>query len=165
MKKVRLRYYKKEDFDFLHEMLSDPETVKFFPMMYTTSKEQSRLRLETRLWDEESDYANRYVIQDFFTRKPVGEISGRIATDKPDVMELAVLVHPKYRRQGYARAGTWEFMKKVIKENRGINKFRLEFKNYNEASKALAQGMEFDFSKYNGKDLEWWEKDVDDIEK
>ena len=67
MKKVRLRYYKKEDFDFLHEMLSDPETVKFFPLMYTTSKEQSRLRLETRLWDEESDYANRYVIQDFFT--------------------------------------------------------------------------------------------------
>ena len=161
MKKVKLRYYKEDDFEFIHEMLSDPETVRFFPMLYTTSREQSMLRLKTRLMDEESEYANRFVIQDGVTNTPVGEVSGRIATDKTDIMEIAVVVHPKYRKQGYARAGVWEFMKKVIKENRGINRFRLEFKNYNVASKALAQTMEFDFSKYIGGDCEYWEKDAD----
>lgn len=163
MKKVKLRLYREDDFEFLHEMLSDPETVRFFPMMYTTSKEQSMLRLKMRLLDQESDYANRYVIQDWLTRKPVGEISGRNATDRNDVMELAIIVHPKYRGQGYARAGTWEFMKRIMKEKRGITRFRMELKNYNEASMALAKKMEFNFSKFVGNDLEYWEKDIEDI--
>ena len=75
MKKVKLRYYTEEDFDFLHEMLSDNATKKHFPNLYTTSKEQSLLRLKTILCDQEWECSNRRVIEDIETNQAVGQVS------------------------------------------------------------------------------------------
>ena len=75
--KVSLRYYKESDLQFLHELLSDELTKRYFPFMYTKSLEESHLRLRTRLQDQEWGNKSRFLVQDFWSRKPVGEISGR----------------------------------------------------------------------------------------
>ena len=65
MKKVKLGFYSENDLQFIHELLSDSETRKYFPLMYTTSIEQSDLRLKTRLLDQECGYTNRFLIKEF----------------------------------------------------------------------------------------------------
>ena len=158
--KVKLRYYTEDDLQFLHEMLSDEKTKKYFPYMYTTSIEQSNLRLKMRLMEQEYDYANRFIIQDTKMRKPVGEISGREAIDNSSIMELAVIIHPSYRNMGYAKVGTLEFMKYIVKNKKDITKFRLEIADGNDASLSLAQKLEFDFSKKKSENMQYWEKDI-----
>ena len=158
--KVKLRYYTKDDLQFLHEMLSDKDTVKYFPFMYTTSIEDSNLRLKTRLMDQEYDYANRFVIQDIEIGKPVGEISGREASDNANIMELAIVIHPKYRNMGYAKEGIFEFMKYIINKNKGIEKFRMEIADGNNPSLAVAHKLEFSFSKKTTNNIQSWEKDA-----
>ena len=159
MKKVKLGFYSKNDLQFLHELLSDSETRKHFPLMYTTDIEQSSLRLKTRLLDQECGYANRFLIKEFLTGKPVGEISGRIARDMPSIMELAIIIHPKYRGNGFAKLGTIEFMKFISKNNKNIDKFRLEIADDNYASLEVARKLEFNFSKQNNQ-FQYWEKDA-----
>ena len=44
--KVKLRLYKDADFEFLHGLLSDPATKKYFPFMYTAVREQTFIRLD-----------------------------------------------------------------------------------------------------------------------
>ena len=163
MKKVRLAFYTEDDLQFLHELLSDPETTKFFPIMYTTNIEQSHLRLKTRLMDQEYGYVNRFLIKELLTGKSVGEISGRNATDAPSTMELAILIHPKYRGKGFAKAGIIEFMKYIIKHKKDINRFRLEIADNNTASIAVARKLEFDFLKEKNGNMQYWEKDADNI--
>lgn len=160
MKKVRLASYTEDDFKFLHELLSDEETIKYFPLMYTTSIEQSDLRLKTRLMDQEWGNINRFLIKEALTGKPVGEISGRYTTDIPQVMELAVIIHPSYRGKGFAKAGTIEFMKYIKKHNKDINKFRLEIADGNSASIAVAQKLEFDLTTGKNDKMKYFEKDV-----
>ena len=158
MKKVKLRFYTEDDFNFLHEMLSDKETRKYFPFLYTTCKEQSLLRLRTRLMDQEFGYTNRFVIQDCKSKNAVGEISGRPAKDNTSIMELAVLVHPKFRAQGFAKAGAWELMKKMILKNPNLTRFRMEIADTNKASQFVAQRLDFDLVKDDK--MQYWEKDV-----
>jgi len=159
MKKVKLGFYSENDLQFLHELLSDPETQKYFPIMHTSTIEQSNLRLKTRLLDQECEYVNRFLIKEALTGKPVGEISGRIARDMSSIMELAVLIHPHHRGKGFAKLGTIEFMKYISKNNKNINKFRLEIADDNYTSLELANKLEFDFSKQNST-TQYWEKDV-----
>ena len=160
MKKVRLASYTKDDLQFLHELLSDEETKKYFPLMYTTSIEQSDLRLKMRLMDNEWGNTNRFLIKELLTDTPVGEISGRNATDIPNIMELSIIIHPSHRGKGFAKAGTIEFMKYIKKHNKNINKFRLEIADSNSSSIAVAQKLEFDLS--NGKNIKmkYFEKDI-----
>ena len=159
MKKVKLGFYSENDLQFLHELLSDSETRKYFPIMYTTNLEQSNLRLKTRLLDQECGYANRFLIKDLLSKKPIGEISGRTARDMPSIMELAIIIHPQYRGKGFAKSAVIEFMKHISKHNKNIDKFRLEIADSNYASLELARKLEFDFSKQNNK-TQYWEKDA-----
>lgn len=140
--KVKLRGYRESDFEFLHELLSDEASKKYFPFMYTTSKEQSMLRLKARLMDEEWGIDTRYVIEDIFKR-PVGEISGKVARDDNSCMEMAILVHPKHRGKGFAKDGTIAFIKKMNELKPHITKFRMEIAESNKASQAVAKKMEF----------------------
>ena len=55
-RKVCLRKYKEKDLQFLHELLSDELTKQYFPLMYTTSLEQSDLRLRSRIQDQNWGY-------------------------------------------------------------------------------------------------------------
>ncbi len=160
MKKIKLGFYTEDDLQFLHELLSDKETRKYFPLMYTTSIEQSYLRLQMRLMDQEAEYANRFVIRDILTRRPVGEISGRTAFDIPSVMELAIIIHPAFRGKGFAKAGAVEFMKHIIKSKKDITKFRMEIADSNNASLAVAHKLEFEFVKNKNEDMQYWEKEV-----
>lgn len=160
MNKVSLRLYTEDDFGFLHEMLSDKQTARFFPYLYTSSKEQSELRLKTRLEDQKWGYDSRFVIKDDVTGKPVGEVSGSMASDKPGTMKLAVVIHPKYRGQGYATAGTMKFMEYVAQNKPNVKRFRLEIADTNDASIKVASKLEFGFERYDGDNLQYWEKDV-----
>lgn len=160
MKKVRLASYTKDDLQFLHELLSDEATTKYFPLMYTTSIEQSNLRLKTRLMDQEWGNTNRFLIKEFLTGKPVGEISGRYARDIPSIMELAIIIHPAYREKGFAKAGIIEFMKYLRKNNKDITKFRMEIADNNSASIAVAQKLEFGLTKQESEHMKYFEKDV-----
>lgn len=141
--KIRLRFYRDADFEFLHGLLSDGATKKFFPFMYTMEREQTFLRLRTRLMDQHYGMDTRYVIEDMRKRKPVGEISGRAAKDDPSCMELAVLVHPNFRGQGFAKDGILEFIKKMRESKPDITKFRMEIAENNIASQAVAKKLEF----------------------
>lgn len=160
MKKVRLASYTKDDLQFLHELLSDSETRKYFPFMYTTNIQQSNLRLRTRLMDRDWGNTNRFLIKELLTGKPVGEISGRYAKDIQGIMELAILIHPSYRGKGFAKAGTIEFMKYIRKHNKDITKFRMEIADSNSASMAVAKKLEFGFTEQKSDHMKYFEKDV-----
>ena len=141
--KVRLRFYREKDFEFLHGLLSDEVTKKYFPFMYTVEREQTFLRLRTRLQDQEWGYDTRYVIEDERKRKPVGEISGRIAKDDKTCMELAIIVHPDFRGQGFAKDGVLKFIEKMREVKPEINRFRMEIAESNKASQAVAKKLDF----------------------
>ena len=160
MKKVKLGFYTENDLQFLHELLSDEQTRKYFPLMYTTCMEQSNLRLRTRLLDQEYGCSNTFLIKEFLTGKPIGEVSGRNASDIPNTMELSVIIHPKHRGKGFAKAGTIEFMKYIKKNNKAITRFRLEIADSNSASIAVAQKLEFGFTKQKNDHMKYFEKDV-----
>lgn len=160
MKKVKLGFYTENDLQFLHELLSDEQTRKYFPLMYTTCIEQSSLRLRTRLLDQEYGCSNTFLIKEFLTEKPIGEVSGRNASDIPNTMELSIIIHPKHRGKGFAKSGTIEFMKYIKKHNKAITKFRLEIADSNSASMAVAQKLEFGFTKQKNDHIKYFEKDV-----
>ena len=163
-KKVRLREYRESDFEELHDTLSDNVTRKYFPWMYTTYKDQSMLRLKMRLLSQEFGEDSAYAIEDFWTRKYVGEVNGSLAKDDKDILEMYIIIHPEARGKGYAKAATVEYMKKALKKHPNLKKFRLEIAESNIASKTVAKKLEFDFKKYKDekKDekMEYWEKDV-----
>ena len=160
MKKVKLGFYTKDDLQFLHELLSDEETRKNFPLMYTTNIEQSNLRLKNRLIEQYYRHTVRFLIKERFSGNPVGEISGRIAKDVPEIMELAVIIHPNYRGKGFAKAGTIEFMKYIRRHNKNITRLRLEIADNNSASLCVAKKLEFEFTKQKSEHMKYFEKDV-----
>lgn len=166
-KKVRLRKYRESDLEDLHITLSDEATKKYFPWMYTTYKEQSDLRLKMRLMHQEFGNTSTCAVEDFWTRKYVGEVSGHFSNEEPTVFEMLVIIHPEYRGQGYAKSATMEYMKKAMREHINIEKFRLEIAESNNASKSVAKKLEFDFVRYkdskneSAQKMEYWEKDAD----
>lgn len=160
MKKVKLTTYTEDDLQFLHELLSDKETKKYFPLMYTTCIEQSALRLENRLFEQEYGYTNRFLIKELLTKKSVGEIFGSYASDIPGVMELAIIIHPSYRGKGFAKAGTIEFMKYMIKNNKDITRFRMVIADSNSASITVAKKLEFEFTRPKNDHMKYFEKDA-----
>ncbi len=158
MKKIKLDFYTKDDLQFLHEMLSDEQCVKYLEGMYTTDIYQSKIRLLSRLEDQEWDYRHRFLIKDAETGLPVGEVSGRVM-DESSVMDIVIVIHPSFRGKGYAKAGSCEFMKYIIKTSPQITKFRMEINSSNVASLEVAKSLEFDmvgFKEY----MQYWEKDV-----
>lgn len=141
--KVKLRFYRDADFEFLHGLLSDEVTKKYFPFMYTVEKEQSALRLRTRIQDQEWGIDTRYVIEDARKRKAVGEISGRVAKDDKTCMELAIIVHPDFRGQGFAKDGILKFIEKMREIKPEVTRFRMEIAESNKASQAVAKKLDF----------------------
>lgn len=160
MKKISLREYTKDDFEFLHELLTDKDVVKNFPLMYSVGRWQTELRLEARMNCNKHNRETCFVIQDDNLGISVGEIIGTVVTDKPGVIELGVLIHPKFRGNDYAKLGTYEFMKYITETKKDIKKFRLEINKANVASVAIAKQLEFNFSKDKNKNFEYWEKDI-----
>lgn len=146
--KVSLRFYKDADFEFLHELLSDEVTKKYFPFMYTVEKEQSALRLRTRIEDQRWGIDSRYVIQDDRKRKAVGEISGRVAKDDNTCMELAIIIHPSFRGQNFAKDGILKFIEKMREVKPEITRFRMEIAETNKASQAVAKKLDFKLKGY-----------------
>ena len=141
--KVRLRFYKDADFEFLHGLLSDEVTKKYFPFMYTVEKEQTALRLRTRLQDQHWGMDTRYVIEDARKKIAVGEISGRFAKDDKSCMELAIIVHPDFRGQGFAKDGILKFIEKMREIKPEVTRFRMEIAETNKASQAVAKKLDF----------------------
>lgn len=141
--RVRLRLFKDKDFEFLHGLLTDSATKKYFRNLYTVTKEGTALRLRNIQEDQYSGYDLRYVIEDKKLKKPVGKISGKIAKDDDKCMELAILVHPDYRGQGYAKEGAIEYIKMMRELRPEIVKYRMEIEESNKASEAVAKKLEF----------------------
>ena len=161
--KIRLRLYRDKDFEFLHGLLSDEATRKYFPFMYTMEKEQTFFRLRTRLEDQHWGVDTRYVIEDMRRRKPVGEISGRIAKDDTTCMELAIIVHPDFRGQGFAKDGILKFIEKMREVKPEITRFRMEIAESNKASQAVAKKLDFklkgdkEFGSIKKRTFQYWE--------
>lgn len=159
MKNVELCFYTEDELDFIYEMLSDSESVKYLEGMYTSTIEQAKIRLLMRLEDQNWGYRRRFLIRDADTREAVGEISGRNFKDA-SVMEIVIVIHPRFRGKGYAKAGTCEFIKHIMKEAPEITRFRMEINSSNIASISIAKELEFDLSEIIDKDTQCWEKDV-----
>ena len=143
--KIRLRHYKEKDFEFLHGLLSDEATKKYFPFMYVIEKEQTFLRLKMRLMELDQYFGmnTRYVIEDMREKRAVGEVSGRVSKEDCSCMEIAVLVHPDFRGQNFARDGIFEFIKKIKEQKPEITKFRMQIAESNKASQTVAKKLEF----------------------
>ena len=165
-KKVSLRCYEESDLKFLHELLSDELTKRYFPFMYTTCLEQSQLRLLSRLQDLEWGNGNRFLVQDFWTKKPVGEISGRLDKKSKRKMEISVIIHPESRGKGYAKVSVLEFIKKMKTENSDLETFVMEIARNNESSKSVARKLEFKLNEdreSESKNTQFWEKSKDEF--
>ena len=165
-RKISLRSYKESDLQFLHELLSDEATKRYFPFMYTTCLEQSQLRLKSRIQDPEWGISNRFLVQDFWSKKPVGEISGRFDRKNKRKMEISIIIHPNSRGKGYAKASALEFIKKMKKENPDLETFVMEIARSNESSKAVARKLEFKLNENRegeSKNTQFWEKSKDEF--
>lgn len=141
--RVRLRLFKEKDFEFLHGLLTDPATKQYFRNLYTITKEGTANRLKGIFEDQYVGYNLRYVIEDKKLKQPVGKISGTIAKDDDKCIELAILVHPDYRGQGYAKEGAIEYIKKMRELRPEIVKYRMEIEESNKASEVVAKKLEF----------------------
>lgn len=141
--RVRLRLFKDKDFEFLHGLLSDPVTKKYFRNLYTVTKEGTANRLRCIQEDQYVGYNLRYVIEDKKLKIPVGKISGTIAKDDDKCIELAILVHPDYRGQGYAKDGALAYIAKMRELRPEISKYRMVIEESNKASQAVAKKLEF----------------------
>lgn len=141
--RVKLRLFKDKDLDFLHGLLTDPATKKYFKNLYTVTKEGTAHRLLEIEKEQRDGYDLRYVIEDKKLKQPVGKISGTIAKDDDKCIELAILVHPDYRGQGYAKEGAIEYIKKMRELRPEIVKYRMEIEESNKASEAVAKKLEF----------------------
>lgn len=158
MKNVKLDFYTEDDLQFLHEMLSDEQSVKYLEGMYTTELYQSKIRLLSRLEDQKWEYRRRFVIKDAETGIPVGEVSGRTMSE-PSTMDILIVIHPSFRGKGYAKAGTCEFIKYIIDTVPEITKFRMEINSSNVVSLEIAKSLEFDLIEFK-EHMQYWEKDV-----
>ena len=62
--RVKLRLFKDKDLDFLHGLLTDPATKKYFKNLYTVTKEGTAHRLLEIEKEQRDGYDLRYVIED-----------------------------------------------------------------------------------------------------
>ena len=165
MKKIKFRRYNENDLQFLHELLSDESTKKYFPFMYTSDISQSELRLKTRLaYDcfllSNEDFRTLVILNK--NKEPVGEISYIDVEDEFRTLELVIRIHPKHRGKGYAKAATSKYIEKIKSRIKNINKIRLIIDESNKSSKAVAQSLEFELKGRTGtkENLEKCEKEI-----
>lgn len=89
------------------------------------------------MWREElqSPYSKYFAIRD--EGRIVAQIGVKIVLDEMHVMTLAV--HPKYRRQGYARA----LVNIVLQDNPRARSLYLEVRTSNVAARSLYESLGF----------------------
>lgn len=165
MKNIEFRRYDEQDLNFIHELLSDEATKKYFPFMYTSDISQSELRLKSRLADDwfllsKDDFHTLVILNE--EKEPVGEISYHSVKDNYRTLELVIIIHPKHRGQGYAKAATSKYIEKIREKIRDVDRIRLLIEETNKSSRAVAQSLEFELKGRAGikKTLEKWEREI-----
>ncbi len=165
MKNIKFRRYSEKDLKFIHELLSDEVTKRYFPFMYTSDISQSELRLKSRLADDwfllsKDDFHTLVVLNE--NDEPVGEISYHSVKDTYRTLELAIIIHPEHRGQGYAKAAISKYIEKIKKRIKDVDRIRMLIEETNKSSRAVAQSLEFELKGRAGieKTLEKWEKEI-----
>lgn len=162
--RVRLRLFKDKDLMFTQGLLCDDTTRRYFPMLGAKTGGQAAITLDRWLEDKRWGYDLRYVIEDNETRTPVGVITGTYPKDEDTktALDLAVLVHPAYRGQGYAKDGILAYIKKMKRMKPEIKKYRMIIEESNKSSQAVAKKLEFTLketkiSERTNTEFQYWE--------
>lgn len=99
--RLRLRELEAGDLDFLAELLSDPEVMRFYPQTY--SLEEARGWLNRQLARYARDGHGLWLVEDRAAGQPIGQV-GLVHQQLPwgSEPEIGYLIHRPFWRRGYA---------------------------------------------------------------
>ena len=142
MRRVRLRAYTLGDFDGLYEWMTDPESVKHLGGGFVSPRSQNDVYeyLTDKTEGELSEES--FVIADAETGEYLGECGLQLPDRRAKKAELAVVVLPRFRGQGVARAAICKLLRYAFEE-RDYNRVYLKCAAANKGALRLYESLGF----------------------
>jgi [ribosomal protein S5]-alanine N-acetyltransferase len=126
--RLSLREMNLGDLEFVSEMLSDPEVMRFYPKRY--SREESQAWVERQMQRYEEYGHGLWLVIEQKSAQPVGQV-GLVMQQVEETWEAEIgyLIHRPYWRRGYATEaaqGVRRYTFDVLGKNRVISLIRPE---------------------------------------
>lgn len=166
-KRLELRMYRDEDFDFLCALLSDPQVVRFIGNGETRNRSEAYefLYWIYRSYKETPETGLRLLVRQE-DGKPVGHAGlVRQRVDGAEELEIGYWIAPQYWGMGYAKEAA-AFMRDYGVKQLGITRFVSLIQPDNEASRKVAASIGMSFEKalmMGGKEVFVYSLDVRDV--
>lgn len=142
MKKCSLRELTLNDTKDFFECLHNPDLKGIFAGLYTNSEDEARIILNLFIDEHRRKERRSYGIS--IPGKEKDKIIGMISSKRVNnTADLICLLNPDYQGKGYASAGLQEAMKKIKRQEKGIQSFRMLIADQNEKTKNLAIRLGF----------------------
>jgi len=89
------------DLDFVVEMLSHPEVMRYYPKLY--SREEAQAWVERQMTRYEKDGHGLWLVVERESEQPVGQVGLLLQeVDGAQEFEIGYLIHRPYWRRGFA---------------------------------------------------------------
>ena len=149
--KVILRPFKPEDFPYLEECLTDPETIKFtgsdsdfdrdFVMQWYNTRNDQTDRLDLAIVDKSTDIL-------------VGEVVANLYDEQNQSMNFRILIGPRGRNRGLGTEAT-QLMVDYIFNNTNLNQLTLGVYAFNPRAIKVYEKIGFVVDSVDKNDLEY----------
>lgn len=137
--RLQFREMQASDLDFIAEMMSDPEVMRFFPKLATCEEAAANIALNQRRYAEFGH--GQWLLEERTTGRPIGRCGLIMQTvDGEPIREVSYMLHRPFWKQGFAAEAA------LATRDYGFQHFGSPFvisliRPENHASAAVAQKM------------------------